>query len=163
MLQPDLPASVLPTVLRAAVDAGFVLPAGFVAGFLDNDDPAVRGAAFDLARGTKVPSPRLREGLFDREAPIRRAAAIALAQRGDAAGRDVLLAELAHTPSAETIEALGAIGDDDAIVGLGRCAMRRPDFAAFVIAVLRDLRDPRADRLAARLESEPPGSGSSGA
>ncbi len=155
VLSPGLPASLLPVALQSAARAGLVLPAAFVAGFLDHDDPGVRTAAFDLASGAGVPASRLREGLSDREPSIRRGAAMALARRGDASGRDMLTAELAAAPSDGIVEALGAIGDDEAIVALGRCALRHPDVAPVVIAVLRDLGEPRADRLAARLEADP--------
>ena len=154
VLRPDVPTPLLPIALRAAADAGLVLSAAFVAGFLDRDDPAVRGAAYDLALAAGVSAPRLRGGMSERVAPIRRAAAVALAHRGDAAGRDVLIAALATAPSIMIVEALGAIGDDEAIVALGRCAMQHAAFAPSVIAVLRDTGNARAGRLAARLEAE---------
>ncbi len=159
VLSAGLPTSLLPIALRSAADAGVVLPAAFVADFLEHDDPALRRAAFDLAPGAKIPAPRLREGLSDRDLPIRLAAAAALAHRGDASGRDVLIAELTVAPSTALVEALGALGDDAAIVSLGRCAMRRPEFAPVAVAVLRDMGNPRADRLAARLEAGPAGPG----
>lgn len=163
VLRPDLPASLLPIGLRSAADAGLRLPAGFVAGFLGHDDPAVRGAAFDLAGGANVPASRLREGLSDRVAAIRRAAAVALAGRGDASGRGVLIAGLADAPSAGIVEALGGLGGDEAIVALGRCAMRHPTLAQDIAAVLREMGDVRAGRLADRLEAELAGGGAGGA
>ena len=153
VLSPGLSASLLPATLRASADAGLSLPASFVAGYLGHGDAAVRGAAFDLAPGANVPAPRLREGLSDGVASIRRAAAVALAHRGDAAGRDVLIAAFARTPSMVDVEALAAIGDDEAIVELGRCATRHSAIAPDIIAMLRDLGSPRANRLAARLEA----------
>ncbi len=154
VLRADLPTGLLSVVLRAAADAGLSLPTAFVAGFLDRDDPAVRAAAFDLAFRANVPAPQLRGGLSDRMAPIRRAAAVALAHRGDASGRDVLTDALATAPSTVVVEALGAIGDDEAIVALGRCAVRHAALAPHVIAILRDTGNARAGRLAARLEAE---------
>ena len=154
VLSPGLPASLLPAALRAAADAGLVVPAPFVSGFLNHADAAMRGAAFDLAPGAKVAASRLRDGLSDPVSAVRRAAAVALARRGDASGRDVLIAALASAPSIAVVEALGAIGDDEAIVALGRCAMRHAAFAPGVIATLRDTGNARAGRLAARLEAE---------
>jgi len=161
VLSPGLPAALLYAALRAAADARLSLPAAFVAGFLDRDDPAVRAAAFDLALRANVPVPPLRDGLSDRVPSIRRAAAVALAHRGDASGRAVLIAALATAPSIVVVEALGAIGDDEAIVALGRCAMRHPAFAPSVIATLREMGNARAERLATRLEAEraPPTAG----
>lgn len=154
VLSPHLPLPLLPAALCAAAAAGLVLPASFVAGFLDHDNPILRGAAFDLAAAANVPAPRFRDGLTDGVPSIRLAAAIALAHRGDASGRDVLIAALADAPSTAIVETLGMIGDDEAVVALGRCAMHHSDIAPDVIAVLRNLDSPRADRLAARLESE---------
>lgn len=161
VLSPDLPTSLQPAALRAAADAELVLPAAFVAGFLDHDNPAVRGAAFDLAPAANVPAPRLRDGLSDGAASIRLAAAVALAHRGDASGRDVLIAALADAPSivivdalGSIMEALGMIGHDEAVVALGRCAIRHSALAPRVIAILRDMGNRRAGRLAARLEAE---------
>ena len=162
VLRSDLPASLLPAGLRSAADAGLRLPAGFVAGFLGHDDPVVRGAAFELAGGANVPAPRLREGLSDRMAAIRRAAAVALAQRGDASGLGVLIAGLGDTPSAGIVEALGGLGGDEAIVALGRCAMRHRAFAPGIVALLREMDDVRAGRLAERLEAEVAGGGGGG-
>ena len=152
VLRPDLPASLLPVGLRSAADAGLRLPAGFVAGFLGHDDPAVREAAFELAGAANVPASRLREGLSDRVASIRRSAAVALARRGDASGLGVLIAGLADAPSARIVEALGALGGDEAIVALGRCAMRHPAFAPGIVGLLREMGEVRAGRLADRLE-----------
>ena len=65
-----------------------------------------------------------------------------------------MIARSATGPSIAVVEALGAIGDDEAIVALGRCAMRHAAFAPGVIAILRDMGNARADKLAARLEAE---------
>lgn len=154
VLSLDLPAFLHPVVLRTAVDAGLRLPAPFVAGFLGHADAAVRRAAFDLAAGARVSAPLLREGLSDPDVPIRRAAAVALADLGDDSGREVLLAELVDAPSTAIVGALGALGGDEAIVALGRCAMRHSALAPGVFAALREMGNPRAERLAARLEPD---------
>lgn len=54
------------------------------------------------------------------------ASVVALARRGDASGRGVLIAGMADAPSAGIVEALGGLGGDEAIVALGRSAMRHP-------------------------------------
>jgi len=151
-----LPDSLLPFALPAAVDAGLALPNTFVHGFLEHDDPAVRGGAFALAPAARVPTDRLRIGLSDEVASIQVTVAVALAHRGDAAGKDILLAELARAPSNRIIDALGVIGDGDGdvIVPLGRCAKRHAAFAPRIIAILREMEDPKARRLAARLDAD---------
>ena len=152
-LRPGVPDSLLPAVLRAAADKRLDLPASFVAEFLNHQDSEIREPAFALAHAANVPVLRLRIGLSDSLASIRRDAAVALAFRGDASGRDVLISVLAHAPSVELIDALGAICDDEAVVELGRCAMRFPDFAPQVVAILRELESQKAERLVARLEA----------
>ena len=85
---------------------------------------------------------------------MRRAAAIALGQRGDGAAREALIAEFAVYPSREVIEALAAIGGDGAIVHLGRCAERHPALAGVVVDALCDMESAWAERLAGRLEAQ---------
>ena len=153
VLSKGLPASQLPMALRAASDAGLVLPAAFLAPLLRHGEAAVREPAFALAPKAGVPDVALRAGLRDASAPVRRAAAIALGTLGAGAAGGALIAELARDPSRKVIGALAAIGDDEAIVHLGRCAERYPALAGTVIDVLHDMESGRAVRLAARLEA----------
>ena len=153
VLSKGLPASLLPSASQAAASAGLALPAAFVGPLLDHEDAAVRGAAFVLAAMTDVPTDRLREGLFDRSAANRRAAAVALGLRGDASARQPLYDELAQYQSTEVIEAITTVRDDDAIVQLGRCARRHPRHAGAVVDALRDIASPRAHTVARYLET----------
>ena len=153
VLSKGLPASLLPAASQAAASAGLALPAAFVGPLLDHEDAAVRGAAFVLGARTDVPTDRLREGLFDRSAANRRAAAVALGLRGDASARQPLYDELARYPSTEVIEAITAVWDNDAIVHLGRCARRHPRLAGAVVDALRDIASPRAHTVARHLET----------
>ncbi len=154
VLWKGLPASQLPLALRAAADAGLVLPAAFVGPLLGHGDAAVREPAFALGLKAGVSDLLLRGGLTDLSVPVRRAAAVALGNRGNADVREALIAELAADPSRAVIEALAAIGGDDGIVHLGRCAERHPALAGAVVVALRDMESPRAERLAGRLESQ---------
>ena len=153
VLSKGLSASLLPAASQASAAAGLALPAAFVGPLLDHEDAAVRGAAFVLAAGTDVPADRLREGLFDRSAANRRAAAVALGLRGDTSARRPLYDELARYPSTEVIEAITAVWDDDAIVHLGRCARRHPRLAGAVVDALHDIASPRAHTVARHLET----------
>ena len=153
VLSKGLPASLLPAASQAAASAGLALPAAFVGPLLDHEDAEVRGAAFVLAARTDVRTDRLREGLFDRSAANRRAAAIALGLRGDASARQPLQNVLARYPSTEVIEAIAAVSDDDAIVHLGRCARRHPRLAGAVVDALREIATPRAHTVAGHLET----------
>ena len=87
---------------------------------------------------------------------VRRLAAIAKGMRGDAEARERLVDELERNPTAEVIEALAAIGDDDAIVHLGRCAERHPALVESVLDGLRDMESAKAERLVRRLEASHP-------
>ena len=153
VLSKGVPASLLPAASQAAASAGLALPAAFVGPLLDHEDAAVRGAGFVLASRTDIPADRLREGLFDRSAANRRAAAVALGLRGDASARQPLCDELARHPSTEVIDAITAVWDDDAIVHLGRCARRHPQLAGAVVDALRDIASPRAHTVARHLET----------
>jgi len=153
VLSKGLPASLLPLAMRAAAEAALSLPAGLVGPLLAHEDAAVRAAAFALAPRAGVPVELLREGLSDPSPPVRRLAAIAMGIAGDAAATAPLVAELARDPSKEVIEALTMIGDEDAIVHLGRCAGNRPALARTVLDALRDMDSPRAQRLVERLEA----------
>ena len=143
----------LPAALQAAAHAGLALPADFVGSFLTHRDATVRGAAFALAARSNVAVDRLREGLLDPSAVNRRLATVALGLRGDPSARQPLYDELARLPSADVIEAITAIWDEDAIVHLGRCARRHPRLAGAVLDALREIGTPRAETVARRLES----------
>ena len=82
----------------------------------------------------------------------------ALGLRGDAKARQPLYYELARFPSAEVIEAITAVWDEDAIVYLGRCARRHPQLAGLVLDALREMGNPRAATVARHLESATGGS-----
>ncbi len=153
VLSKGLPASLLPLAMRAAAEAALSLPAGFVGPLLAHEEVAVRAAAFALAPRAGVPVELLREGLSDTSPPVRRLAAIALGIAGDAAAMAHLAAELAREPSEEVIEALTMIGDEDAIVHLGRCAENHPVLAGTVLDALRDMDSARAQRLVHRLQA----------
>ena len=159
VLSKDLPASLLPLAMRAAAEAALSLPAGFVGPLLAHEDEAVRAPAFALAPRAGVPVELLREGLDDPSAPVRRLAAIALGIAGDAAAVAPLVAELASDPSVEAIEALTMIGDEDAIVHLGRCAENHPALAGTVLDALREMDSARAQRLVRHLTAGPASEG----
>ena len=152
VLEKALPATLLPFALRAAAQAGLALPTAFVAPLLSHPDPAVREPAFVLAAKAGLGGDRLRDGLTDPSTSVRRLAAIAMGALGDVKAKEALVAEIATNPSLEVIEALAAIGDDDAIVHLGRCAERHPALAGAIVDMLRDMESPKAERLARHLE-----------
>ena len=76
--------------------------------------------------------------------------------RGDAAAGERLVEELERNPTAQVIEALPGIGDDDTVVHLGRCAVRHPALAESVLNALRDMGSAKAERMVRRLEAALP-------
>ena len=160
VLSKALPATLLPFAMRAAAQSGLELPTAFVAPLLSHPDMSVREPAFALAAKAGVVANQLRDGLTDTSASVRRLAAIAMGTLGDAEAREGLIAEIARNPSIEVMEALAAIGDDDAIVHLGRCAERHPDLCSTIVDMLRDMESAKAERLARHLERGRPAMGS---
>ena len=162
VLSRALPASLLPAALQAAVQGGLSLPGAFVGSLFKHGDAAVRGAAFALAAKSNVVADRLREGLIDGSALNRRLAAITLGLRGDPIARQPLYDELARFPSADVIEAITGVWDEDAIVHLGRCARHHPQLVGAALDALREIGTPRAQTVARHLKaaagsSTPPG------
>ena len=153
VLSEGLPASLLPLAMRAAAEAALSLPAGFVGPLLQHEHATVRAASYALAPRAGVPVELLHEGPSDPSPPVRRLAAIALGIAGDTAAVAPLVAEFVREPSAEVIEALTMIGDEDAIVHLGRCAGNHPKLAGTVLDALRDMDSARAQRLVHHLEA----------
>jgi HEAT repeat protein len=86
--------------------------------------------------------------LDDPHDAVRQAAACALGRMGSPAGRATLLGLLRQEPSAEIIEAVALVADEDCLVVLGKLARDRADLADAVLAVLDDSDLPRAARIA---------------
>ena len=151
----ELPASLHGVALQAAAQARLTVPPDSLQPFLRHSDPDVRAAAFRLSRQARLPPDLLRAGLKDPSAAVRREAAITLGLRGIRDARAILLDELARRPSNTLITALAAIGDDDVIVHLGRCAAAQPAHADLIADLLEEMDDPRAVAVAGRLRKEP--------
>jgi len=58
-------------------------------------------------------------------------------------------------PSAEVIEALAPIADQEVLVAFGRVARAMPDLRPHVLDALDQLDDPRAARIALALRASP--------
>ena len=63
----------------------------------------------------------------------------------------MLLRMLRDDPSADVIDAVTAVADEQIVVLLGRIARTRPDLAPLATAALDDIDDPRAAALASAL------------
>ena len=71
----------------------------------------------------------------------------------------MLLRMLLEDPSADVIDAIAAVADEQVVVTLGRIARTRPDLAPVATAALDEIDDPRAAALASALRERGPASG----
>jgi hypothetical protein len=142
--------------LRAALTAGAIvrarLPAGILSEPLDDADPGLRALAFRCARFCPQTIPRMIALLDDFHVGVASAAAVSLGQMGRREAMPVLLRMIRSTPTAEMIDALASIADDDCLVELGRLAERRPDLRDAVCEALEGLDHPRAVTVLRRFE-----------
>jgi hypothetical protein len=141
--------------LRRAVGAaarlGAKLPAGTVTELLRHDDPAIRADACRLAQPSPEMVAQLRELLDGLQRPVRMAAACALGRMGRNEVRPLLTRYLRQEPSAELIDAVSPIADEDCIVLLGRIARTVPELSAAALDALDTLDHPRASRILAEI------------
>jgi HEAT repeat protein len=143
----------LATALNAAARLGSSIPPSRLAELLGDADPAVRAAACRCVRSAGPHLGLLIELLDDLHREVANAAAIALGRIGRVEGRPLLMSLLRREPSAEVIEALAPIADEEVIVTLGRIARLSPDLATLVLDTLDQLGDSRAVRVAAALRA----------
>lgn len=141
----------LQIALRGAVRLASPLPESLVTHLLHADDPPIRAAAARCVRNWPKCVPLLSELLQDLHEDVSFAAACALVRMGVAAGRPSLLKTLRNNPSAEAIEAVAGIADEEAIVLLGRCAEISHELAGSVRKALESIDHPLATRVLARI------------
>ncbi len=135
--------------LDAAARLQAVLPPAVIAGLLREDDPVCRAGACRCARRSPAVIERLVALLDDLNEPVGQAAACALGRMGRPEARPALHRLLRDAPTAEAIDAVAVIADEESLVILGRVARRGSDLAAAVLAALAVIDHPRAERLAA--------------
>lgn len=129
---------------EAAARLGAHLPADTVASWLHHSDPAVRANACQCARGGAQVTDVLLELLSDLNGTVAREAACALGRSGRQEARAPLMRMLQQAPSAEIIQAIEAVADEDCLVLLGRLGRVRPDLTDAVIMVLENSDSARA-------------------
>jgi hypothetical protein len=79
------------------------------------------------------------------------AAACALGRLGRSEARPLLVRFLREQPSAELIDAIAPIADEEYVVLLGRVARARPDLSEAVLDALDAIDDPRAEKIAGQI------------
>ena len=143
----------LAVAVATAAGLGAILPVDIVLGLMRQSDRGIRADACRCAR----PSPNivaiLVELLDDLDAGVSTSAACALGRFGRPEGRPVLLRLLRDAPSAEVIDAIVPVADEECVVVLARVARTLPDLADAALDALRSLDDARARRLVAGIAS----------
>ena len=75
---------------------------------------------------------------------MQKAAALALGRMGKVSARPVLLRLLREEPTAEVLDAIAAVADEDSIVLMGRVMRGTPDLAEAARQALDEADHPRA-------------------
>jgi HEAT repeats len=139
--------------LRIAVSAatrlGAILSPGASRQLLQHADPAVRADACCCARPLPQLIPILIDLLDDLDQGVATSAACALGRMGRIEARSKLKSLLRDGPSAEVIDAVSLIADEECVVLLGRIARSRAILADAVLASLENIDLAHADDVAA--------------
>jgi hypothetical protein len=141
----------LQTAFKAAVALKTHLPADIVSAALDELEPAMRALACRCARFWPKAVPRLIELLDDLHANVAGAAAVTLGEMGRREAMPHLKRLVQTTPSAEAVEALVEIADDDCFVLLGRIVETQANLRQIVCQALDGVDHPRAGIILRRL------------
>jgi HEAT repeat protein len=143
----------LAIALSVAAQLRSSIPPLRLAPLLRDADPAIRAAACRCVRSTGSHLALLTELLDDLNREVAIAAAIALGQIGRVDARPVLMSQLRQRPSAEVIDALVPIADQEVVVALGRVAGAIPDLEQPVLDALDQIGGCRAARVAEALRT----------
>jgi hypothetical protein len=120
---------------------------------LRHNDARVRAAACRVARTHADVMPVLVDLLDDLHRLVAVAAACALGRAGRIEAQPALARLLRDEPTAEVIDAVSPLADDDCIVQLGRIARTNPVLSAAAIDALDAMDNPRAQAIAAMVRS----------
>jgi hypothetical protein len=137
----------LQRAVGVAARIGAKLPAGTVMELLRHDDPAIRADACGFAQASPDMVAQLRDLLDDLQRPVRMAAACALGRMGRNEVRLLLTRYLREEPSAELIDAVSPIADEECVILLGRIARTMPDLSQAALDALEWIDHPRASRI----------------
>jgi hypothetical protein len=148
--------STLAVAMNAAARLASPIPTLRLQELLGDADAMVRAAACRCVRSAGPHLGLLIELLDDLRPEVAAAAALALGRIGRLEARPVLMGLARREPSAEIIEALAPIADEEVIVTFGRIARAMPDLARPVLDALDQLEDFRAARVAAALRVHDP-------
>ena len=124
---------------------------------LRHENPVLRAEACRCAGNSAEAVALIVDLLDDPNAAVHAAAACALGRLGHARALPALARLLRLAPSAEIVEAIVGVADDDAVVLLARLARSRPDLFHAIQDALQDCDRPLAERLAGRLQEQKSG------
>jgi hypothetical protein len=141
----------LQRAVTAAACLGAKLPPATVTELFRHDDPQIRADACRFAQPSPEMVAQLRDLLDDLQRPVRMAAACALGLMGRIEARPFLTRYLREEPSAELIDAVAAVADEECIILLGRIARTMPDLSQAALDALDSIDHPRASRIAAEI------------
>jgi hypothetical protein len=139
----------LNSALKTAAQLRVRLPADVIAPLLRHEAPEIRVGGCRCARPSPATIPLLLELLEDPDPVVAREAACSLGRMGRIEVRPILLRLLRQAPSAEAIDAISAIADEECLVILGRIARTRPDLGDAALEALDSVGSPGAMKIAA--------------
>jgi hypothetical protein len=142
--------------VAAAARLGARLPSGRVAELLQDGDPKIRADACRCARPWPEVLPALHVLLDDGHADVRKAAACALGRMGRSELRPLLVRHLREAPTAELIDAVAAVANEECVILLGRIARTAPDLMEAALDALDAIDHPRAAKIAAAIRENRP-------
>jgi hypothetical protein len=136
---------------QAAAQLKVSLPPHIAIELLRHADPQTRANACRCARPHAATLPLLVDLLHDLHEEVASAAACALGRVGRPEARTLLGRLLRKAPTAEVIDAVSAIADEECCVLLGRIARDRPALTKTALDALKAADAPDADRIIAGL------------
>ena len=145
---------VLSVALGIAARLRSTLPFDVLPALLRHADPAIRANACRCVCSSPGLVPLLVGLLDDLDRTVARAAACALGQMGRLEARPILAGLLRHEPSADAIESVSSVADDECMVLLGRIARRTPSLAAAALEALEGIDHSRAGAIAASIRRQ---------
>ncbi len=139
----------LATAMTVAARLGANLPTDLVVGLLRHSDPQLRASTCRCVRPAPALVPVPLDLMSDIDSEVRLAAACALGRLGRAEARPTLVRLLSETPSAEVIDAVTGLADEDCVVLLGRIARTFPELQEAALDALQAIDHPRATQILA--------------
>jgi len=144
----------LTTAVGVAAALGVRLSAPIVLECLESPVADIRAAACRCAGPDAAVLNRLEDLLEDLHPDVQAGAAIALGRMGKTSARPVLLRLLRNEPSADALDAIAVVADEDSVVLMGRVMRERPELSEMARQVLEEIEHPLATLVLRSHQSE---------